>query len=159
MVNKTDIEQVINKIITNWNTKCSSNGPKGTSGIIEKGEAPKYELNNGNLTNELLNQIADEMSERWGLEVSLNEKGQREIAMNKFNLWDDKNKTLIRLGKIINHQDWIDFTNGNGNVKENYTLDDVLRYYDELEPLAKQRMGAVLFETNDGASYSRLWNG
>ena len=155
MVKKEIIEEVINDII-NFTQKCRE-GSKGSSGVIRsRGDAPKFEYNDGNLENDELDEIADAMAERWGLEVSLDEKGNREISKVKFNLWDNEHNTLIRLGKIIKHQDWIDFTNnGNGN----YDLDDVLRYYDELDELGKNRMGALLFETNGGSSMNRAYHG
>ena len=134
--------------------KCRE-GTKPSSGVVSRGEAPKYELNDGGLTKDLLNQIADDMAERWGLEVSLDSKGRREIAMNKFRLWDDKHKTVIHLNKMIKHQDWIDFTN---NDKGTYNLDEVLKYYDDLNDLAKDRMGGVIFETNNGSSMCRQYN-
>ena len=157
MVKKEDIEFSIDKAVSDYIWKCGRDGAKPTSGVIYgQGEAPKYELNDGGLDKKMLNQIADDMAERWGLEVSVDEKGNREISKTKFSLWDERHHTLIRLNKMIKHQDWIDFTN---NGKANYNLDDVLRYYDELEPLAKTRMGALLFETNDGSSMNRLYHG
>ena len=156
MVSKETIEKEITKLIRNWNTKCSSSGAKPSSGSIGRGEAPKYELYDGDLTNELLNTIADDMAKRWGLEVSVDEKGRREIAKNKFKLWDDKHKTIINLGKIIKHQDWIDFTNNDNGT---YNLDEVLKYYDDLDDLAKDRMGGLFFETTNGSSFCRQYHG
>ena len=156
MVEIKEIEKIINNSINNYRQKCSSSGTKPSSGVIYgKGEAPKYELNDGGLTRELLNTIADDMAERWGLEVSVNSKGKREIAMNKFKLWDDRHKTIINLGKIIKHQDWIDFTN---NDKGTYNLDEVLKYYNDLDDLAKDRMGGVFFETTNGSSFNRQYH-
>ena len=76
MVNKEDIIKIFDDLLLVYDIKCSTNGSKPSSGVIRgKGEAPRYELNDGGLTNELLNQIADDMAERWGLEVSIDEKG------------------------------------------------------------------------------------
>ena len=160
MVSRNIIENVFDDVISNFNGKCSHEGATSSSGVIYgKGEKPKYELIDGGLTKELLNTIADDMAERWGLEVSIDSKGNREVSKTKFSLWDDNHKTLIRLNKMIKHQDWIDFTNGNGMFSSSYTLDDVLRYYNDLPELAKTRMGAVLFETTSGSSFNRMYHG
>ena len=160
MVDKEYIDKAFEDAINDWIIKCGRTGSRPSSGIIYgQGEAPTYELVDGGLTKDLLNTIADDMAKRWGLEVSIDAKGKREIAMNKFKLWDEEHQTLINLGKIIKHQDWIDFTNGNGNVNASYTLDDVLRYYTEMNDIAKTRTSAVIFETNSGASMNREYNG
>ena len=161
MVNREVIEDIFTRIInTNLKVKCSRNGTRDSSGPIHgQGEAPRFESTGEPLSAKELNEIADAMAERWGLEVSIDSKGNREVSKTKFSLWDDNHKTLIRLNKMIKHQDWIDFTNGNGMFSSSYTLDDVLRYYNDLPELAKTRMGAVLFETTSGSSFNRMYHG
>ncbi len=158
MVSKEKINYIITHITEQYNYKCRD-GTRGSGGVIYgQGEKPVYELNDSGLTDDLdlLNRIADDMAKRWGLEVSVDENGKREISKSKFSLWDDQHKTLIRLNKILKHQDWIDFTN---NGKGNYDLDDVLRYYTEMDDFGKTRASALIFETNRGASMNRLYNG
>ena len=158
MVKKEIISEVIYNICEskNFTIKCSEEGTKGSSGVIHgQGEMPRFEYNDGNLEKKDLEEIADKMAERWGLEVSIDAKGKREIGKTKFSLWDPEHQTLLRLNKIVKHQNWIDFTN---NGKGDYNLDDVLRYYDELDDIAKDHMGGVFFETNNGASYNNLYS-
>lgn len=156
MVTINNINRAFDNAITNISIKCGRNGSRNSSGVIYgQGEAPRFQYNDGKLDTDELNEIADTMAKRWGLEVSIDEKGKREVSKTKFTLWDDKNKTIIRLNKIVKHQNWIDFTN---NGKGSYNLDDVLRYYTEMSDISKQRCGGLIFETNGGASYNGLYD-
>lgn len=160
MVDKTEISRIFDEVIiknVQLSEKCGRKGTTSSSGLkVERGQAPKYQLDDGGLTTKLLNQIADDMAERWGLEVSINSKGKREIGKSQFSLWDDKHKTLLRLNKLVKHQDWIDFTN-NGNGA--YDLDTVLEYYDSMPTRMKDATGGILFETFMGASYNTGYDG
>ena len=95
------------------------------------------------------------MAERWGLEVSIDEKGKREIGQKKFSLWDGEHNTIINLNKMVKLQDFIDFTN---NGKAHYDLDDVFRYYNELDEVVKDRTGGVIFSNTQGASYNTIYD-
>lgn len=157
MVTINDINRAFDNAITNISIKCGRSGTTASSGVVYgQGEAPRYELNDGKLDKELLNQIADDMAERWGLEVSIDEKGKREVSKTKFSLWDDKHQTVILLNRMVKYQDLIDFTN-NGNGK--YNLDDVLRYYTELDDIVKDKTGGVIFQNTNGASYNTIYDG
>ena len=153
MVSKEIINKTITDIINNnlnIDTKCSNSGTKESSGKLSP--PPKFTPSKEKFSNKELNEIADAMAERYGLEVSINSKGKREIGQAKFSLWDDKNKTEIKLGKIVKHQEWIDFGN---NGKGVYNLDEVLGYYDELSPIQKSKPSVFVFETKKGACYNQ----
>ena len=159
MVNREIIEDIFTRIInTNIKVKCSRNGTRDSSGPIHgQGEAPRFESTGEPLSAKELNEIADAMAERWGLEVSIDSKGKREISKTKFSLWDDEHKTLIRLNKYLKHNpSWVDFTN---NGQGAYDLDEVLRYYDTIPSPMKDAMGGVLFETSNGSPYNTVYDG
>ena len=157
MVTKKEIEDVLSATIDEWIIKCGRSGTKPTSGPQHgQGEMPKFEAVE-KLTKKELDEIADKMCERWGLEVSINNKGKREIGATKFSLWDEKNKTLIKLDKLVKkNPSWLDFTN---NDRGKYNLDDVLRYYDEMPDRMKEATGGILFETTGGADYNTSYDG
>lgn len=149
--------EYIYKALTDAIIKCGRSNPRDSSGVIYgQGEAPQYDSNTPVPDNELLNQIADDLAERWGLEVSIDSKGKREIGQTRFSLWDERHKTLINLNKIVKRQSWIDFTN---NGKGVYNIDEVFSYYNDLPDMAKERMGALFFETNKGSSFNRMYDG
>lgn len=155
MVKIKDIESIIDITLKEYKEKCSRSGTTATSGTIHgQGEMPKFDFEE--LSKKELDTIADTMAERWGLEVSIDKNGKREISKTKFSLWDDEHKTLIRLNKYIKkHPSWVDFTN-NGKGQEN--LDDILRYYDEMPDPMKDATGGILFETNLGSPYNTVYD-
>ena len=58
MIDKQRIQTEIENAINNLMIKCERDGTKDSGGIVYgQGEAPKYELNDGGLTNDVLNQI------------------------------------------------------------------------------------------------------
>ena len=155
MVEKELINKIFDKIINKHLTlKCSESGTTSISGWHGEGEKPVFD-NTVDLDSKLLNQIADEMCERWGLEVSIDKNGKREIAKNKFSLWDDEHGTLIKLGAYLKRSDFIDFTNNGGAT---YDLDDVLMFYDRMPNTMKDATGGIIFENRDGACYNTLWD-
>lgn len=155
MVELKDIEEIIDITLNDYALKCSRSGTTPTSGVIHgQGEMPKFDFEE--LGKKELDKIADKMCERWGLEVSIDKNGKREIGKTKFSLWDEEHKTLIRLNKFVKkNPSWIDFTN-NGKGSEN--LDDVLRYYDEMPAPMKDAVGGILFETQMGNPYNKSYD-
>lgn len=143
--------------------KCARDNPTSTSGIIyPKGEAPKFEPKGRKLTSKELNEIADTMAERYGLEVSV-VNGKREINGKKFILWDNEHNTEINLSTLIQYQDEVDFTNrgyynnpNGGAYSSTYTLDEVLSYYNEMPELMKRAVGGIIFRGSGSAYHTSV---
>lgn len=152
------------KAIEDYIEKCDRDSPKTTSGIIyPTGEAPQFEPTGKKLTVKELNEIADKMAERYGLEVS-EVNGKREVNSKKFILWDNKHKTEINLSTLLDKQDEVDFTNRGyydskyGTYSSAYTLDEVLGYYNEMPDMMKDATGGIIFR-DGGQSFSTLVEG
>lgn len=153
------------KTIESYVEKCSREEPTPTSGIIyPTGEAPRFEPKGKKLTTGELNEIADAMAERYGLEVS-EVDGKREINGKKFILWDDVHKTEINLSTLIQRQDEVDFTNrgyynsqSGGAYESTYTLDEFLSYYNEMPEIMKNATGGVIVK-GSGGSYNTFTEG
>lgn len=160
MVNKEQINNILSNVINsspNINVKCGRIGTRESSGFSPNpDDMPQFNGYHKKLKEEELNTIADTMSKRWGLEVSIDENGNREIGKSTFNLWDDNHKTVINLGILINHQEWIDFTNTGRGA---YNLDEVLSFYNELDDKAKDNIPLVLFTGAKGGSFTQVYNG
>ena len=146
------------KAIEDYIEKCAREGPTSTGGIIYPvGETPTFEPKGKKLTKKELDEIADKMAERWGLEVSVVD-GKREVNGRKFVLWDDEHKTVINLSTLIQRQDEIDFTNrgyynteNGGTSKSTYTLDDFLGYYNEMPTMMKDATGGIIVQGSGNA--------
>lgn len=160
-------KNIIIKELDNAIIKCGrGNSPRESSGVIYgQGEAPQFEPSFESkqyLDNNRLNEIADAMSERWGLEVSVDEKGKREIGQTKFRFWDARHGTIINLDKMVKQQYEINFTNNPdypANSRESvYTLDEVLGAYNELDSGVKTNLGELIFDMQKGASYCDVYN-
>lgn len=115
-------------------------------------------------TKQELNDIADKMAERYGLQVS-EVDGKREVNGRKFVLWDDEHKTEIDLSTVIQRQDEVDFTNrgyynakNGGQYESTYTLDEVLSYYNEMPNIMKDATGGILFK-GQGSAYNTVVEG
>lgn len=153
------------KTIELYVEKCDRDTPTSTSGIIyPSGEAPKFEPKGKKLTGEELNTIADEMAERYGLQVS-EINGKREVNGKKFILWDNEHNTEIVLTSLINRQDEVDFTNrgyydteDGGQSNSTYTLDEVLSYYNEMPNVMKDSVGGLIFK-GEGSPFNNLIDG
>jgi len=143
MVKYNNILRAIDEYI-----KCARDGPTGSSGV--QGPAPKFEQIGKRPTTEEVQEIARVTAERWGLEISVNEKGKEEASKGRLSFWDDKHKTVIRFDKMLKTGNgYIDWTNkGQGN----YNLDDVVRTYMEMPDIYKDYCEGIEFTTNTGAS-------
>lgn len=139
-------------IIDDYVEKCGRSNAKESSGL--QGKETKTKKGVVYLTIDDLNNIADEIYEKYGLQVSEDENGRPKLDNNTFTLWDNESKTELRLGKILNHQEWIDFNN---TGKGAYNLDEVIEFYDVMPSLMKETINFINFDDVGGACYTYPW--
>lgn len=145
MVKYENIIQAIDTYIE----KCSRNEPKNSSGL--QNINPENTLNNGGLTVKDLQQIGEDISKRFNLEVNINMDGEKDIDETHFSLWDKENKTQINLGALIQHQDWVDFTN---QGKSLYNIDEIIGYYTSMPNIMKKATPVIRFEDSYNGCYT-----
>lgn len=145
--------EFIVKVIESYVEKCRD-GATTTSGL--QTPPPKFEQIGERPTKDEVEKMARTTAERYGLEISIDEKGKEEIGKAKFSLWDDKHKTVIRLDKMLKTGNGlIDWTNTGQGV---YDLDDIFQAYDQLPDIYKDSCEGVEFTNNKGGCYQQSYH-
>lgn len=149
MVNYNSIVKAMEEYLE----KCSRDGPKVSSGI--QTPPPQFEQKGERPTTKEVREIAKATAERWGLEVSINEKGNEEASSARLSFWDEEHKTVIRFDKMLKTGNgYIDWTNKD---KGDYNLDDAVRSYVEMPDVFKDHCDGIEFTNNGGASYNAMY--
>lgn len=140
MVKLEDIQEIINNIINEYyglNIKCS---------IIKS--SPYY-------------QVALAMSEKYGLRIKKCTRTQLrfEDNTNHYNPLNDKiTSTELRFDELINETNgenkYVNLFNGELNERENFTLDQLLGYYDSMPQPLKNGVSLITFEPTGVAPHS-----
>ncbi len=142
------------RVMGDYLEKCGRSDSTSSSGLIN--ETPVFEYTGEKLTTEELRNIANVEAERWGLEVSVNEKGNLKVNQNKFCFWDAEHETEIVFNSYyIKNQNRVDFTN---NGKGAYDLDEILSYYNDMPSLMKDATGGIVFKGTQGSALSKIYD-
>ena len=141
--------EYIIKTINIYIEKCSRKEPKNSSGFQPSSPLETHK-NDGGLTVEDLRKIGEGVAEKFNLEISIRYDGKEDIDETNLALWDKENTTQIRLDGLIQHQDWVDFTNQGKGL---YNLNEIMEYYKSMPRIMKKAVALIRFREGNNGSY------